>query len=124
LTKTREEVVEEAMTRIELIKIHKENVQNAWRFSGVSNDISMNVLMSALWQKEVFEWMTIAMWGLTLTADQRDRIKAAAYEMFLKDGKDVSHWLHDGYHPGQWYSADEDNFRNMAAEAFFPWKGK
>lgn len=112
------------MVRIELIRMHRENVRNAWRFSGVTDDISMHTLMSALWDKEVFEWMTIAMWGLTLNVDKRERVRAAAYEMFLAQGKSVSHWLHDGHNPGQWYVADEEDFRKMAAEAFSPWKGE
>ncbi len=117
---TKKDMIIQAMARIDVIKKHRENIQLAWRFSGVENDITVRVIMEALWQKEVYEWMSVAMWGLTLDDSDRDRIKAAAYDMFLSQGKGVRHWLFDGENPGRWLAADEDEFRKMAAEAFSP----
>jgi hypothetical protein len=60
------------------------------------------------------------MWGLTLTQEEQDRIKAAAHERFLSKRMSVAHWLNDGVTPGQWVEADEVEFRKMAAKAFSP----
>jgi hypothetical protein len=60
------------------------------------------------------------MFGMTLKDEDRDRIKAAAYERFLSDKMSVKHYLPGGDSAGHWLVADEEEFRAMVKVAFAP----
>jgi len=57
---------------------------------------------------------------LTLDREEQDRIKAAVYDRFLRDGMSVATWMNNGTSPGSWLSCNEDAFREMAKAAFAP----
>ena len=122
---TNKDVVAQCLERIEFIQQHQKNVSAAVhhihsRAHG-SKQVDTGDIMSRLFDQELTEWRNLAMWGLTLDDDERDRIKAAAHARFLHDGMHVANWLNsDGVSPGSWLKADEDEFRAMAKAAFAP----
>lgn len=72
-------------------------------------------------QRELSEWRNLFMFALTLSDEERDRIKAAAYERFLRDDMNVSSWMSpSGISPSFWLASDEEEFRAMARKAFGP----
>ena len=73
-----------------------------------------------LMDKEIAEWRNLCMWGLTVSDDERDRIKLAVHERFLRKEMSVSHWWNNGVTPSSYLSADEEQFREMARKAFAP----
>jgi len=125
---THKDLVRETLTRIENMQNHYQAVSAALRLmqrdAGYSRggEIHPGNLMSELVQKELHEWRNLFMWALTLEDDERDRIKAAAYERFLRDGMSVAQWFNDGVLPSKWLAADEEQFREMTRKAFAPKK--
>lgn len=116
-------LVQEILERIELIQQHIKNLeQAAWFVSARrrSEAVDYGNLRSQLIDTELDEWRNLFMWGLTLTQEEQERIKAVAFQRFLRDGMGVAHWLNDGVQPGCWLDADEKEFRKMAKEAFYP----
>ena len=123
---TNKDMVEHCMERIELIQQHVRNVDNAKTFLSLMNifdDIYVGDLRHALIKQEVDEWRKLAMWGLTLDDAERDRIKAAVHDRFLRDDVKVADWFSGGVSPSQWLSSDENAFRAMAKAAFAPKAG-
>ncbi len=120
------DMVEQAMTRIELIQQHMQNLDEAARYVSERKSYAdraredAGALRDALIRLELHEWRNVAMWGLTLDDAERDRIKAAVHQRFLRDGMSVTHWMNGGVTPSQWFSADEEEFREMARKAFSP----
>lgn len=119
---TNAHMVEQAMTRIELIQQHLTHLEQAKRFVSERSRETANTgtLFDDLVRLELGEWRNVAIWGLTLSQDEQDRIKAAVHQRFLRPGMSVTHWMHDGITPGQWLAADEEEFRAMARKAFSP----
>lgn len=77
-------------------------------------------LRRILIEKELAEWRTVSMWGLTLSDAERDRVKAAVHQRFMRDDMHVASWFNGGELPTSWLQADEDKFRAMAKKAFGP----
>lgn len=81
-------------------------------------------LRNRLVQLELEEWRNIAMWGLTLSEEDQDRIRAILYERFFaeKNGvkADVSRWWSDSFPPGSFLTATVEEFREMVRKVFFP----
>jgi hypothetical protein len=118
---TNKALVEEVMGRIEATQQHIQSLENIvhhihsyrrW------DHIDIGAIHQSLMDIELNEWRNLFMWALTLTSEEQARIKAAAYERFLRKGMSIAHWLNNGVLPGQWLSADEQEFREMAARAF------
>lgn len=77
-------------------------------------------LRDLLIQRELEAWRDLAMWGLTLDDAERNRVKAAVHERFLRDGMHVAKWFSGGRDTGSWLAADDEAFRAMAREYFAP----
>lgn len=77
-------------------------------------------LRRILIDKELAEWRSVSMWGLTLSDADRDRVKAAVHQRFLRDDMHVASWFNGGDLPTSWLQADESEFRAMAKKAFGP----
>lgn len=109
---TNKKVVEECMIRIKTAQEHISAVEMAGYFI---RDVRRyrNVEYG-----NIREFLTA--WGLTLDDAERDRVKAAVYQRFLRDGMSVGKWLGNGIEPSQWLVSDEEEFRAMAKEAFGP----
>lgn len=121
------DIVVQCMERIELIQQHIKHIDNAKYFLSDSRrweKVDCTSLRNALIDEELSEWRRLAMWGLTLDDSERDRIKAAVHDRFLRDEMHVADWFSGGVSPGSWLSSDEKEFRAMAKEAFSPSKVK
>lgn len=79
----------------------------------------MNIV-NKLYEEEMVEWRKLAMWGLTLDDADRDRIKAAVHQRFLRDGMSVHDWMNDGVAAATGFLATKAEFRAMAKTAFAP----
>lgn len=122
---TNKNMVTQALTRIEVLRKDIENLQAIQRrigsrYTADYKKPDFGNIFQLLIEKELDEWRGVFMWALTLDDKERDRIKAAAHQAFLREGISVSHWWNDGETPGAWMSADEDAFRKMAKKAFGP----
>lgn len=120
---TNKQVVEECMARIEQLQEHIKAVEAAaWclRESKRWVEVDYGNLHDLLISEELEEWRNLALWGMTLDGAERDRVKAAAHQRFLRDGMSVGKWLGNGIEPSQWLVSDEEEFRAMAKEAFGP----
>lgn len=120
---TNKDIVEQCMQRIELMQQHVQNIDNAARFLGEARrweTVDLGNLRHGLIDQELAEWRKLAMWGLTLDDAERDRIKAAVHDRFLRDGMHVADWFSGGVSPNSWLSSDESEFREMAKAAFAP----
>lgn len=121
---TNKQMAESVMERIELTQLHIRAVEDAAHFAAkgrFGQEADRGPLWELLIRQELDEWRNLFMWSITLDDAERDRIKAAAYDRFLKKGMSVSHWLSDdGRTPGHWLVADEEEFREMARKAFAP----
>jgi hypothetical protein len=109
--------------RIYELQCHQEAVGRAMaaacRLSQRANPtVEATSLIEALCQAELNQWRQLLMGALSITQDERDRIKAAVYERFLSDEKDVRHYFCDGQNPGRWLQADEQQFRTMVRELY------
>jgi hypothetical protein len=120
-------MIEEALVRIEMLQSHISAIEAAasclFKRRHHGFQIEYGNLRTTLFEEELDEWRKLFMWGLTLSDEERDRIKAAAYQRFLSNKTHVAYWINDGISPGQWLAADEDEFRAMAKEAFKPSNG-
>lgn len=85
-----------------------------------SREIDEGDIGRILIEKELGEWRNLCMWGLTVTDAERDRIKTAVHERFLRNGMSVAHWWNNGVAPSSYLTADEEQFREMARKAFAP----
>lgn len=120
---TNKTVVEECMTRIEQLQEHVKAIEAAaycLRARKRQRQVEFGNLIDSLISDELDEWRNLALWGLTLDDAERDRIKAAAHQRFLRDGISVGTWLNNGVEPSQWLVSDEEEFRDMARKAFGP----
>jgi len=77
-------------------------------------------LRRLLIDKELAEWRTVSMWGLTLSDAERDRVKAAVHQRFMRDDMHVASWFNGVVLTTSWLQADEEAFREMAKKAFGP----
>lgn len=83
--------------------------------------IDCGTLHQTIVQLELAAWRHLFLWCMTITDAERVRIKAMAFDRFLRPDADVAHWLAPGGRtPDSWLTADEDEFRAMAAAAFAP----
>lgn len=117
-------MVEECMIRIEMISKKIDELDSIVSFLYGRKYRGWNAelgnLRSTLIEEELNEWRNLFLWGLTLDNEERDRIKAAAYNRFLSDRMTVSHWFNNGISPSTWLVSDDEEFRKMAKEAFKP----
>jgi len=117
-------MVEECLIRIETISKCIDDIDKISSFLYQRKHREWNVdtgnMRSTLIDEELNEWRNLCMWGLTLDDEEKDRIKAAVYNRFLSDNMNVSHWLNNGISPSSWLTSTEEEFRNMAKEAFKP----
>lgn len=121
------DIVVQCMERIELVQQHIKNIDNAKYFLSESRrweKVDCTSLRNALFESEIDEWRKLAMWGLTLDDSERDRIKAAVHDRFMRDEMYVADWFSGGVSPGHWLSSDETAFREMAKVAFSPKEAK
>ena len=120
---TNKKVIEECMVRIKTAQEHISAVEMAGYFIRDVRryrNVEYGNIRDLLIEIELDEWRNLAAWGLTLDDAERDRVKAAVYQRFLRDGMNVSKWLNDGIEPSTWLAADEEKFRAMAKKAFGP----
>jgi hypothetical protein len=120
---TNKQIVEESMVRIEQLQLHIAAIDAAVRCLSERRknfQIDFGNLRDALYYEEMNEWREMFMWGLTLSDDDRDRIKMAAHQRFLRDGMYAAKWFNNGRTPGSWLSADEAEFRAMVKSVFSP----
>lgn len=122
MAKSNKNLVLELAERIELIQEHIRNVEQAAYFAqrrAFNERKDLGALRSALIECELDEWRQLFMWGLTLSDDERKRVKAAARDRFLSEKSSVAHWLStDGVTPGMWLCSDEDEFRELVRRVF------
>lgn len=120
---TNKQVVEECMVRIEQLQAHIKAIEAAaWCLRARKRwvDVNYGNIHDLLISEELEEWRNLALWGLTLDDAERDRVKAAAHQRFLRDGMSVGTYLNNGIEPSQWLVADNEAFRQMAKRAFGP----
>ena len=119
---TNKQMVEEAMGRITAAQEHTKAVHAAAQFlyKPCRPSVDCSALITALYERELEDWRGLLLWGITLSDEERERVKAAAFERFLSDGRYVADWMNDGLAGGGWLTADEDQFRAMAKEVFAP----
>ncbi len=111
------------LERIEVLQEHVRRVNDAVHYIRSLDrrtEIDHGDIINKLYEEEMVEWRKLAMWGLTLDDADRDRIKAAVHQRFLRDGMSVHDWMNDGVAAGSWLSSDEAEFRAMAKKAFAP----
>jgi hypothetical protein len=117
-------MVEECLTRIEMIEKCIDDINKISSFLYQKKHRGWNIdqgnIMSTLIEEELSEWRHLFMWGLTLENEERDRIKAAAYNRFLNNDMNVSSWMNNGINPGSWIRSDEEEFREMIKKVFKP----
>ena len=118
----RKQIVINGLARVEAIQKMIIQLDDMCSFIGshTRKTVDIGDIRSELVRIELDEWRTIAMWGLTLSDEDRDRVKAAMHEEFLGKDRVVSHYLNNGVSPGMWLSADDEEFREMARDAFRP----
>ena len=120
---TNKQVVEECMARIEQLQEHIKAIEAAaWCLRARKRwvDVDYGNIHDLLISDELEEWRNLALWGLTLDDVERDRVKAAAHQRFLRDGMSVGTYLNNGIEPSKWLVSDEEDFREMAKKAFGP----
>ena len=123
---TSRSVVEQSLVRLEIVQAHIRAVDAAREYAlsvtpSWRGPADTGTLRARLIDLEIDEWRKLCLWGLTLSDEERDRIKAAAYQRFLSPGGSMADWLSpDGAMPGAWLAADEEAFREMARKAFAP----
>lgn len=120
---TNKEIVSQCMERVKCWQHHCAAIDAAcYALNNDKRHVSVETgnLRDLVIQRELDAWRDLAMWGLTLDKDERDRIKAAVHERFLRDGMNVAKWFSNGRDPGSWLAADDEEFRAMAREYFAP----
>jgi len=120
------EIVQQLLEQIEVVRQHYDAVQGALYYIRTikrgtdKSSLYPDELLTALVTEELELWRRVFMFGLTLPDDERDRIKAAAYEWFLSDQMSVAYYLFGGENAGKWFVKDEEEFRAMCKEIFAP----
>ena len=116
------EYVFKLLEEVEVIRNHYNAVLRAMDYTrtGVFINKTFNGdLLDALSSMELDIWRRAFMFGLTLKDEDRDRIKAAAYQRFLSGG--LKEYLPGGINSATgWMQADEDEFHEMVRVAFTP----
>ena len=90
---TNKKVIEECMVRIKTAQAHISAVEMAGYFIRdvrTYRNVEYGNIRDLLIEIELDEWRNLAAWGLTLDDAERDRVKAAVYQRFLRDGMNVS----------------------------------
>jgi hypothetical protein len=116
-------MVLKSMQRIEYLQHAVEMLDQISRMiydDGRHKTVDEGNLRRLLIDKELAEWRTVSMWGLTLSDAERDRVKAAVHQRFMRDDMHVASWFNGGDLPTSWLQADEEAFREMAKKAFGP----
>lgn len=92
---------------------------NETRYSG---NVDCGQLLDSLYECELREWRNLMLFGLAVPDEQRDRVKAAAYQRFLAGHVAVNQWLSDSPTApcSYWLSADDAAFREMCRRVFAP----
>jgi hypothetical protein len=118
------QITAEVAARIVQIKAHIDAVNGAVYFLNQrdrNERVDTGDLLRKLVERELTEWRNLFMWGGVVSQRERDRINAAGYERFLRDGMSVDHWLtSDRSTPSKWLSTNEQEFREMCRKAFAP----
>lgn len=73
-----------------------------------------------LFKEELDEWRNLFMWAITLEENEKERIKAAAYDRFLSKKRCVAKHLNNGIPPSRWLSSSEEEFRRIVEQHFLP----
>lgn len=118
---------QEVLIRIDHIRHHVESLQAIQRYLQERFSYHDKTDYGTIWEKlheaELGEWRNLFMFGLVVDDATRDRIKAAAYDRFLKDRSGLMSWISGSPNPSHWLSSQEDEFRRMAQDLFQPKKG-
>jgi hypothetical protein len=120
------EMVQNLLEQIEVVRNHYDATQGALyfmrtqRYGMDNNKLYPDELLHTLIATELDLWRSVFMFGMTLSDEDRDRIKAAAYDRFLNDNMSVRHYLPGGESAGMWFVKDEEEFRAMCKELFAP----
>lgn len=79
-------------------------------------------LLDSLYERELLEWRNLMLFALVVSDEQRERVKAAAYQRFLAGHVAVNQWLSDSpTEPcSHWLSSDDAAFREMCRRVFAP----
>lgn len=118
-------MVEEALKRIDVLQGYIAAIDSATSYIyniEHSKIVDSGSLRKTLIEMELGEWRHLFLWGITLDQAERDRIKLAGYQRFIKD-IDISPWLNNGIKNSSYLTADKEEFLEMAAHAFAPSEG-
>lgn len=121
---TNKDIVLQCMENITVLQGHIRSIEAAaaYLFNRRKASVDYGNLRDFLVDSELEEWRKLSMFGLTLNDADRDRVKAAVHDRFLRDGVHVADWFNGGAQVSAWFSEDEDAFREMARKAFAPSK--
>ena len=110
------EYVLKLLEEIEVTQSHFNAVRSAMNYASTGSYINRcfnEDLLDALSHIELDLWRRVFMFGMTLKDEDRNRVKAAAYQRFLSSGgREPSH--------ASWLKVDEKEFREMTREVFAP----
>jgi hypothetical protein len=86
------------------------------------DSVDCGKLLNSLYDCELREWHNLMLFGLAVSDDTRQRVKAAAYQRFLAGNVAVNKWLSDSPTVPccHWLSADDTAFREMCRRTFAP----
>jgi hypothetical protein len=117
-----QEQIEKIMEQIEIVNLHIRALEDVGSFIYKHNrheeKIEANDYYDILVKIEVNKWRDLFMFGLVIDDETRDRIKAAAYDRFLKN-KVVTRFIAET-ELSSYLEADETKFLEMARELFAP----
>ena len=117
------EIVLQCLERVEILQKFQANFLETCselqrRDIGSANRIERGNILQLLMEEELHEWRNLLTWGITLSSEDLNRLKAAVYNRFLKPGIGVMHWLNHGILPSKWYTSDEQEFREMIKQLY------
>lgn len=120
--KTNQDLVVEILERIEHIQNHLNALEGVVYYVQGRKygraDVDPGNIRQHLFELELNEWRNLFMFAITLPDGERKRIKAAAYDRFLRDGMHVANYFSGGDSPSSWLAADEEEFRAMVKQKF------
>lgn len=120
---TNKEVVLDVLASIEATEEHIRRLDEMARYAREHNkytEVLTGNLREILFGIEIDQWRRLLMWGITLEEKDRDRIKAAAHQRFLRKGMSVADWMNGGIQPSSWLTANEEEFRELIEKTFKP----
>lgn len=83
-------------------------------------ELSTGNIRETIYGIEINQWRRLLMWAITLTDEERDRIKAAVHHRFLRKDQSIIDWINGGISPSFWYTAEEVEFRELVEKTFAP----